>query len=168
MRLFFYALFLSTAILSPASAAMDRVELPDMVFSPNVTLTLVNDQATETLAVIDLEALGTYRLVTRTPWRDEPAVFEGARLADVLERAGLSDQPAVRITAENDYAVTVTRDIWTTYDALVATRVDGTPHSRRARGPLQIVFDMQRVPETGQSSFEGNWVWMVAHIEAVN
>lgn len=115
-----------------------------------------------------LETLGMYRLTTRTPWRDAPATFEGVRLNDLLAAHGLDDAQAIRVTAENDYSVVIPRTAWTDHDALVVTRVDGRAHSRRERGPIQFVFDFDRDPVVGEKSFEQNWVWMAARIEAAD
>ena len=43
--------------------------------------------------------------------------------------------------------------------------LEGRPHSRRERGPLQFVFLMDEEPELGGQSFEKNWVWMAERIE---
>ncbi len=112
-----------------------------------------------------LESLGVYRLTTRTPWRETAANFEGVRLVDLLTAHGLADVTAIRVTAENDYSVVIPRHVWTDHVALVATRVDGRAHSRRARGPIQFVFDLDRDSAVGEKSFEQNWVWMAARIE---
>ena len=97
---------------------------------------------------------------------DSSAALIGKALAlgIPVDRLHGLDAHFARIVAENDYAVIVPQEVWATHGALLATRVDGRPHSRRARGPLQIVFDMQARPDTGLASFEGNWVWMVAWI----
>lgn len=148
----------------PAQADARRVDLGDMDFAATVELAVQGPDGLYRFTADELEALGTYRIETATPWREVPAVFDGVLLADILARAGLAERDSVRIVAENDYAVIVPQEVWATHGALLATRVDGRPHSRRARGPLQIVFDMQARPDTGLASFEGNWVWMVAWI----
>lgn len=114
-----------------------------------------------------LEALPTFQFTTSTPWRDAPARFEGVLLGDVLAAAGLADAQVIRVTAENDYAVEIPREVWTERPAMIATRVDGEPHSRRERGPLQFVFPMDADPTTATHEFESYWVWMAARIERV-
>jgi len=115
-----------------------------------------------------LETLGTFSLTTITPWRDAPAEFVGVRLRDVLTAHGLDQETSIRVIAENDYAVELYSEAWMTMDALIATRVDGKAHSRRARGPLQIVFPMTDQPELGQGANQRYWVWMAAAIEVQN
>lgn len=127
-------------------------------------LTVAGPDGAVTYSGESLEALGTYALVTTTPWRETPATFEGVLLSELLEQNGLANAPAIEVTAENDYTVVIERDVWTERPALIATRVDGAPHTREARGPLQFVFPMDADPETAEPSFEGNWVWLAARI----
>ena len=75
------------------------------------------------------------------------------------------DAEAITVTAENDFEVTIPREIWTELDVLVATRVDGAPHSRRARGPIQFVIEMDSYAAS-RVVREDHLVWMAARIEA--
>jgi len=110
------------------------------------------------------QELQTYRLVTTTPWRQEAATFEGVMLHDVLERHGLTGTSGIKVTAENDFEVTIPAELIAEVPILIATRVDGQPHTRRARGPLQFVIPMDIYEELGLT--ERYWVWMAARIEA--
>ncbi|MBT8425579.1 MAG: hypothetical protein KJO67_11430 [Silicimonas sp.] len=105
-------------------------------------------------------------MVTKTPWRPEEAVFEGTTLQVLLRAHGLDGSEAIRVTAENDFQSIVEREVWEDVPILLATRVDGRPHTRRARGPIQFV-----IPDADYSSSdvakEGHLVWMAARIEPV-
>lgn len=128
-------------------------------------LTVLGPDGTETVYSIDaLEGLPTYSLRTKTPWRDAPATFEGVLLRDLLAAHGLSDAEGITVTAENDYRVTIPHQIWAELDVLIATRVDGAAHSRRARGPIQFVIDMDAYAAHG-AVLEDHLVWMAARIE---
>jgi len=155
-------------VMMGASAhAMSPVEVDDVRFA-RASLTVSAPTGETSYSPAELEALGTYAFTTKTPWRDAPAEFVGIRLIDLLAANGMSDVKAIRVVAENDYAVTIERAAWTKHDMLVATRVNGKPHSRRARGPIQFVFPMSTDPATGEADFEANWVWMAARIEIIN
>ncbi len=112
----------------------------------------------------DLESFATYRLKTTTPWRQEAAEFDGVLLTDIHAASGLSDVPALRVTAENDFSSVIRREVWQWIPVLVATRVDGRPHSRRARGPIQFVMDMDAYSASDAAS-ESDLVWMAVRIE---
>ena len=112
----------------------------------------------------DIETFPTFRIETTTPWRNEPAQFDGVLLRDLLDANGMGDLPAIRVTAENDFAVTIEREVWEDVDSLGATRVDDRPHSRRARGPIQFVIDREAF-EASELAGERHLVWMAARIE---
>lgn len=84
----------------------------------------------------------TYGLKTTTPWRDETAEFEGVLQKDVLAATGLDTTDAIALTAENDYRAVISRDTRQSVSILTATRVDGQPHSRRARALIISVIDV--------------------------
>lgn len=72
---------------------------------------------------------------------------------------------AILVTAENDFTSVIPREVRLQHDVMLATRVDGQPHSRRARGPIQFVIDMDAC-ENSTVAREGHLVWMAARIEA--
>jgi len=111
----------------------------------------------------ELERFPTYALTTTTPWRDAPARFEGILLADLLAAHGLSGAPAIEVLAENDFATVIERQAMETGAFLIATRVDGAPHSRRARGPIQLVVPDRLYDALGPLR-ERHLVWMVKEI----
>ena len=115
-----------------------------------------------------LEELGVYRMTSKTPWRDEETIFEGVMLHDLLAEHGLENEHEIKIVAENDYAVTLPQKAWMCAAAMIATRVDGQAHKRRARGPLQIVFPMSANAEYGKQDYLRYWVWMLARIEPLD
>ena len=157
-------ILLALMCLSGVAGAMEPVEVSDTRFA-RATLTVMGPDGAVEYPPSQLEELGTYELTTVTPWRADAAEFIGVRLVDLLAANGLEDAQATRVIAENDYAVTIHRESWINHQALIATRVNGRAHSRRERGPLQFVFDMSDEPETGEKTFEANWVWMAARIE---
>lgn len=158
---------LVTMLVASVAHAMEPVKVEPTRFA-KASLTVVASGEEHHLDPAALEALGTYALTTITPWREDAAAFVGIRLKDLLAHHGLEDEASIRVTAENAYAITIPREVWTENGALVATRVDGRAHSRRARGPIQFVFDMSRDPRLGAPEFHQNWVWMAARIEVAD
>lgn len=113
----------------------------------------------------DLEAIGTMRMTTITPWREAPAAFDGVMLQDLLKINNMHELPAIKVTAENGYVVTIPSEIWERWPILIATRVNGRAHSRRARGPIQFIMPMSDDRIVGSEKYLENWVWMAARIE---
>jgi hypothetical protein len=165
MRSFLLAA-MSLLLWTDIAAAAD---LEAVVLAPTehaeAQLVVVSPDGTETrYTPADLETFPTYRLVTTTPWRDQPTAFEGVLLADVLAANGLSEVESIFVTAENDYSTRMTRKLLTTVDVLVATRLDGRAHTRRARGPIQFVIDAETYATSDVVS-ESDLVWMASRIE---
>ena len=145
------------------AAALERVSL-DPVEHTDAELVVDATGGEQVFSPAALEAIGAMRLVTTTPWRSEPTAFEGVLLQDLLTMTGLSSASGIRIVAENDWAVEMPRAIWESTPILVATRVNGAPHSRRERGPIQFIIPMEDY-QSNPEMRESYWVWMAARIE---
>ena len=130
------------------------------------TLTVVApDGSKRVYAPADLERFPTYRLTTTTPWRETPTVFEGVMLRDVLSASGLVGPEGIIVSAEDNYSTPMSRAMIDAVDVMIATRVDGQPHRRRNRGPIQFVIDSEDFTRSDLAS-EAHFVWMVSRIEA--
>lgn len=169
MKPFLFAALFGSVLPLSAQAQVS----PDPAFRPvalgpvshaDATLTVVDTLGNEHVyAPADLESMPTYALETTTPWREVPAVFEGVLLADLLSRHGLAEIDRVFVLAENDYVSEIDRAAWETGAIMIATRVDGRAHSRRARGPIQFVVPMQTFETEGAITTQ-HLVWMAAMI----
>jgi hypothetical protein len=157
-----------TVAISPFAWAETQPVTLDPIPHHRAFLTVVGVDGAHIYDPASLEEIGARRMTTITPWRETPAVFEGVLLRDVLSQNGLEDAQQIRVIAENGYAVEINRDIWMNWEVLVATRVNGAPHSRRNRGPIQFVLPMSADAEAGAGHMASNWVWMAERIEAVN
>ena len=147
--------FLSLALAGLAASATAEpvaVEL-EPIRHASAQLTVAGPGGETMYSPADLEALGASRMVTVTPWREQEAAFDGVLLTDLLDANGLSEADAIRVVAENDYAVVIPSEVWKKWPILVATRVNGKAHSRRERGPLQFILPMSDAPESGASSW---------------
>ena len=152
---------------SPLSLTADTVEPTDLAPITHRSASLVvvgTDGFSQTYSPADLEGFPTYAMTTTTPWRETPARFEGVLLIDVLKAHGLDTVDSVTVMAENDFASEFSREVFSAYNILIATRVDGQAHTRRERGPLQFVIHADDY--TADSPLrERHFVWMAARIE---
>lgn len=167
---------LAAAALTSVALAAVAGNVPDSHIHPVTLAPIHHNQAT--LTVIDangqataytpdeLEMLPTYALEARTPWGKAPAKYEGVLLADLLERHGLTGK-AIEVTAENDFSVIIKPEVIATGAFLIATRVNGKAHTRRARGPIQFVVPDEAYTEGGPI-VEADMVWMAARIRPAN
>lgn len=167
MRTLVAALLLGLSAPAATAGHPEPVSLAPIAHEA-ATLTVVGrDGRSAAYDAARLEQFRTYSMVTATPWRTEPATFSGVLLIDVLRRHGLDDEASVRVLAENDYSVVIERRLWTSMPILVATRVDGRAHSRRERGPIQLVIS-EESHRMHDFVAEKHFVWMVARIEPVD
>lgn len=165
MKTLFAGLLVACLTAASLSAAPRPVALDSIAHAPADLIVIAADGTEARYDPAALEALPTYSLTTTTPWRSEPATFAGVLLTDLLAAHGLSEVEAILVTAENDYAVTIPRAVWEELEILVATRVDGRAHTRRARGPIQFVIDMDAY-KASEIARQDYMVWMAARIEA--
>ena len=139
---------LTVLVATKAGASPTAIERIPMDLN-RASLTIVGNQGEITYSAEELEEIGFYRVTTVTPWRNEPAAFDGPLLTDLLEMHGLKSAPALRVVAENDYAVVIPSEIWKKWPIVVATRVNGKPHTRRQKGPIQFILPMSHDPRAG-------------------
>ncbi|MGX9357341.1 hypothetical protein ACS3SW_19845 [Roseobacteraceae bacterium S113] len=159
-----FAMALAAVAIPALSSALSPVELAPINHA-DAALVVVSPNGEETsYTPAELESFATYSMTTTTPWREEPAQFEGVLLSDILAMHGLDAVTSIQVTAENDYTTTLERELLDSVTIMVATRVDGRPHSRRARGPIQFVIDSDAFSSSELTS-ESNFVWMAARIE---
>lgn len=158
-----FALCLMAAPL--AAGLLQPVTLSAMQHDNAELIVTHQDGSEARFSASDLEQFPTYRLTTTTPWRTEAAVFEGIRLRDLLDANGLGDVDSISVAAENEYTVSIPHAAWQELDILVATRVNGQPISRRERGPIQFVVDMDSY-KASSIAREDYLVWMAARISA--
>lgn len=158
------ALALGMSISSAAIAGPVEIELEPIRHS-QAQLVVAGPEGTKAYDQSALESIAPVRMTTTTPWRQTPAAFDGVLLTDLLDENGLSDVAAINVVAENDYVVRIPSEVWKKWPIVVATRVNGRTHSRRARGPIQFILPMSDNDETAIESNLTYWVWMAARIE---
>ena len=158
------ALALISVASSVSAESFLEVELAPINHADAALVIVGVDGSETTYSPAELEQLTTYSLTTTTPWRDEAATFEGVLLSDLLAANGLDSVESILVTAENDYSTIIERELLDSVEILVATRVNGLPHTRRKRGPIQFVIDDEAYSSSELTS-ESNFVWMAARIE---
>ena len=112
------------------------------------------------LSLADLQALGPVRFDTSTPWTDGVVTFEGVPLAQVLELVR-SGETILQATALNDYVIDMPVDEVLGFEPILAWSQDGALMSVRQRGPLWLVFDFDRFPETQNEVFLSRSIWQL-------
>lgn len=111
----------------------------------------------------DLEAMGTAKIVTRTPWHDGPTTFEGVLASVLMKRVGAKGDHA-SIAALDSYAVSVPISDFDEHGAVFAYKTNGKPMSIEDKGPLFLVYPYDADPALANETYFSRSIWQIAHI----
>ena len=158
MRIFACAFGLAVGVLAgPASA--DRLPAPE---GP-VVLTVRADGTTAEFDLAMLQSLPQVTIETSTDWTDGVGSFAGPLARDVLEAAGV-DGEVVVARALNDYEIEIPAADFETYDVIMALQLDGTPLSRRDKGPIWVVYPRDQHVDLQSAEYNARWIWQLRHV----
>lgn len=151
------------AIFAPAQAEPLATPTGDpiLVVSGKITETNVDDTAQFDRTM--LEALGTVRIETRTPWRDGVSTFEGVRLDTLMETVGASGE-TVTAVALNDYVTIIPISDFERFGTILALKRDGEYMSVREHGPLFIIYPYDSDPELQNQTYFSRSAWQLARL----
>lgn len=107
----------------------------------------------------NLEAVGLIQFATSTSWTTSPSLFEGVRLAAVLDVAGADPAATTLVlTSLNDLQIRVPIADARTWPVMLALRRDGSRLSRRDRGPIWVVYPQHAFPELDHRTYHQRWL----------
>lgn len=134
---------------------------------PGLTLELVVKDlinGTETTySEQDLRDLNTVQFFTTTPWTDGVQDFVGTPMADVI--AGVNGGYHLRLTAINDYVVTMPLSVIAPDYPLIVYERNGAPMSVRDKGPYWVLFPFDSDPSFLTESMLSRSIWQLVKIE---
>jgi len=129
-------------------------------------LTSGGDEVTIKLDLNALEALGSKEIVTSTIWTNGVHQFEGVPLTKLLEAFRLKGQRA-KLTAINDYSVEIPLGGSINAKAIVAYRMDGQEMSRRAKGPLWLIYPFDQSSKFRTETVYARSIWQLNRIQVI-
>jgi hypothetical protein len=112
----------------------------------------------------DIEALGTARIVTTTPWHDGEVTFEGVPMSRLMEAVGAHGTTIV-VHALNEYSIAIPLSDFARFEAIMAFKTDGRYMEVADKGPLFIVYPYDDVAEVNNALYYARSVWQVRNIE---
>lgn len=110
-----------------------------------------------------LEALGTAKIRTRTPWYDEVVEFEGVPMKALMDHVGASGTE-LTATALNDYKVIIPLSDFEEFDAILAMKRDGVEMPVRDKGPLFIIYPYDSDPQLQTDQYWDRSAWQVKEL----
>ena len=117
----------------------------------------------QSLSQVEIEAMGTEKLETVTPWTEGNNVFEGVPLAKLI--AAQDGGGDVTVVSMDDYVAEIPRARLDRHDPLVATRMNGEPLTLENKGPFWIMFDFDGADSASHPELRTMAVWHLMEIE---
>jgi hypothetical protein len=122
------------------------------------------DAACFDLAMLD--ALPQGRFYGETPWTKGLTTFAGPLGAAVLDAVGATGGN-LRVIALNDYSADVPVEDLRRHAVILATRRDGEVMAIRDKGPLWLIYPMDKEPSLRVETTYNRSVWQVNLIEVM-
>ncbi len=129
-------------------------------------LTVVTSKGSEIeLSFEDLEALDQTAYSTANDYVDGETEFSGPLVRDLVAMMG--GEPAeILFTAINDYAITIPVSDFVEYDVILAIYQDGQKLSRRAKGPIWVIYPTSQFEALQDRVHNDRLIWQLVRMEA--
>ena len=152
-------------ISAPQAQAGDPLPKPSgrviLTVSGNITKTNAGDRAEFDLDM--LHALGTKAMSVTTSWTDGTQDFSGVLMRDLLDAVGAQGK-TVEAVALNDYTYTIEIKDFSLYPVIMATKLNGEVLKVRDKGPLWIIYPLDRFAEQHRAAMEQRMVWQLRQL----
>lgn len=146
---------------SQANSLQTPTDKPILTITGKIGATNKDDSAQFDRAM--LEALGTIKVETTTPWYKGTVAFEGVPMDKLMEHVGASGERVVAV-ALNDYSSEIPLQDFKKYKVILALKRDGEYMPVRDKGPLFIIYPFDSEPELKSQTYYGRSVWQVARL----
>jgi len=126
-------------------------------------LQLIATPSQTTATVLDLEALDAFEQIsfaTSTLWTNGTPMFSGVPLKTLLDHFGATGSQ-VKMTALNDYFISMPLAELKDEVPIVATRIDGKPIPVRDKGPFWIVYPYDSHREYRSETTYARSIWQL-------
>lgn len=150
----------AAATLTAASAAAEGEAALTLSRGPEHVETLE-------LSLEQLSALPQATIVTENEFTDGEVSYRGPLVRDVIEQLALGAAATLRFTSANDYYVEIPTSDFRRYEVILAMEADGTPLSRRDKGPLWVMYPISDHPELRDRLYVERLIWQVVRIESI-
>lgn len=111
-----------------------------------------------------LKAMPRKTINTSTPWTQGVVEFAGVSFNDLMSAVGVKGE-TVKVTALNDYSVTMTVADLVENNAILAYELGGKALSVREKGPLWIIFPFDSDERYRNDAYWSKAVWQVRDMD---
>ena len=123
-----------------------------------------NDDASINLTDEDLLALPQMTIETSTPWDEKAITFSGPTLKALLTQNNIFEGE-LNLYASNRYQIQIPWEYIEDTSPIIANRMNGSPFSRRERGPLWIIFPFDSDARYQTYEVSAMSIWQLISIE---
>jgi hypothetical protein len=117
------------------------------------------------ITVADLEILPLIEYAVEDPYIGKRVVYIGLLLSEFVKQYGQPDTSKIRLRAIEDYKTEFTKDEWTKWKIMLATRADGNHMGLREKGPVKIVMPYDTAKDINPTLYNPKWIWQINRIE---
>ncbi|MEI4474206.1 hypothetical protein [Frigidibacter sp. MR17.24] len=130
-------------------------------------LTVITPEGKTELDWAALDALPATTVKTTNDYVDGIHTFTGPRLSEIFGEGKVKEGDEIRLTALNDYAVTLPADDALDYAVILATTQDGKRMSVRDKGPIWVIYPMSEHPDLRAPVYNDRLIWQLSKAELV-
>jgi len=116
------------------------------------------------MTLSDIEALGKAQIVTTTPWHDGAVTFKGVPMAQLMEAVGAEGTTAF-VLALNNYGTEIPLSDFTSFEPILAYKMDGQYMEVADKGPLFIIYPYDDNAKLKSRLYYSRSAWQVRSIE---
>lgn len=116
------------------------------------------------LTLADIEALGSARVVTTTPWHDDEVTFEGVPMSRLMEAVGAQGTTAF-VLALNNYRTEIPLSDFTRFKVILAYKKDDQYMEIADQGPLFVIYPYDSSSELKSELYHSRSAWQVRTID---
>jgi hypothetical protein len=160
--------FLVAAVAAGRGAAAAALAAPTgkvlLTLRGKISVHNAGDTAAFDLAMLD--ALPQGRFEGETPWTKGVNVFTGPNGAAVLDAVGATGSN-LRVNALNDYNADIPVSDFREHAVILATRHNGEVMSVREKGPVWVIYPMDKEPALRVETTYTRSVWQVKSIDVL-
>ncbi|MBC7675491.1 MAG: molybdopterin-dependent oxidoreductase [Rhodoferax sp.] len=136
----------------------------DVLLTASGMITLRNGDGTLKLDQAHLAAMPQHSFTTSTTWTDGVPTFQGVLLKDYIAALGATGT-TIKLTALNDYQISMPMADVKDDGPLLAYLMDGKPMSLRDKGPIWLVYPYDANADYRTEVAYARSIWQLDRIE---
>jgi hypothetical protein len=159
-----FAAVLAVLSVEPVTAQTLSAPTDDAILTVSGAITNTNADGALVLDAGLIASLPQHEFTTSTIWTEGKATYSGVLLQDLLAVIGASGT-IVKLTALNDYQITMPVADAAADGPLLAVLVDGKPMSVRDKGPVWLIYPYDDNAAYRTEQTYARSIWQLNRIE---